>query len=447
MKAKSVLLFLMLVSSSLVYSQISLDVKGKHKKTGKEYSFLYAMRSPGSSEAMLTARIGDALGSVGVSWSELKNIELLPENAAQFWQAEEMKAGIYAVLLRKGYQYAQRRALEEEMAGFLSKVEENGQFYIDSYLESRLYALLRKVYSVRPADGRPGVLSIRIISDIMPDAWVGPDGTLVLSTAMLTVVNSEDELMALMAQEVAHFVLDHHIDNYNSLVATYGQADLAQTIKYSREQEFQADQCAVGLLKLLGKDPLALSSVLKKVRSYGETMGNYHIVSGTGLFPYAAMREATIGLAGTFFSGDYEKMIAPVLTHNAYKAYNLSQYLLCQNLLDRNIVSGQATGNDYVLMSEALLRLYDTPEKNEEALMMVREAVSLGGPSVAAAYKQEVLVLLRMGLNEEAGKALDRCASALEQEFNRYSAMPGDWSQTLSYLSTEISWVGRMRRR
>ena len=444
MKAKIVLFSLLLVSSSLVYGQIKLNVKGRHKKTDTEYNFLFIRRNPAAAGTMLIANVVGNPVSVEVSWNDLKNIVFLPEDAEQFWEAEGLKSGLYEKLMRNGFQYEQRRALEEEIADFLSKAEENGQFYIDSYLESRLYALLRKVYLLRPADGRPGILSLRIISSLVPDAWVGPDGTMILSTAVLTAVNSEDELLALMAQEVAHFALDHHMDNYSLLTADYKTADLAHVIMYSREQEIQADQCAEGLLKILGKDPLALSSVLNKIGSYGETMGNYHIVSATGLFPYALLRAASLGIPGTFFSGDYEKMIAPVVTHNAYKAYDMSQYLVCQRLLDRNMVSGQASANDYILMSEAMLRLYDTPEKNEETLMTVQKAISSGKPVPATAFKQEALVLLRMGRNAEAGIALKRCASALEEEFKRYSTMPGDWSQTLSYLSSEMDWVRRM---
>lgn len=68
-------------------------------------------------------------------------------------------------------------------------------------------------------------MSLRIVTDLSPDAWVGPDGTMIITTGMITAVNSEDEMMALMAQEVAHFALDHYMNNYDSLVAIYGEAN------------------------------------------------------------------------------------------------------------------------------------------------------------------------------------------------------------------------------
>jgi Zn-dependent protease with chaperone function len=447
MKTTLILLTLLLLPPSLVSGQINLSVSAKNTRTGKEYTFFSARKIISSTGSTLAASVKGTPGTVEVPWNEIKNLEFLPENTEQFWEAEGLKAKLYDNLLRKGFQYDQRRKLEEEMNDFLSKTEENGLFYVDSYLESRLYALLRRVHPMLLVDGRPGSLSIRIISDIVPDAWTGPDGTLVLTTAMLTIVNSEDELLALMAQEVAHFVLDHHIDNYNAILASLGDPSLAQVIRYSREQEIQADQCAAELLKMMGKSPALLSSVLQKVLKYGEMTGNYYLTSSSGLFPIAGARTAALGFPGEYSSGDYEMMISPVLTHNAYKAYNRSQFLLCLNLVERNIISGVASVNDYILISEATLLLYDTPEKNDEALMMARKAASMAVPVSPAAYKQEALVLLRMGRNAEAEKALERCASALEGEFRRYSEMAGDWSQMITYLTAEMDWVRSVMRK
>jgi hypothetical protein len=54
---------------------------------------------------------------------------------------------------------------------------------------------------------------------------------------------------------------------------------------------------------------------------------------------------------------------------------------------------------------------------------------------------------MRMGRNDEAAASLDLYAASLEENYRKYSAMSGDWSQMLSYLSAEKNWVGRTRRR
>lgn len=107
--------------------------------------------------------------------------------------------------------------------------------------------------------------------------------------------------------------------------------------------------------------------------------GDYYISTADGEFPMAESRSATFSNVETFFSADYEKMISPIISYNAFDAYNQSQYLLCRWLLNRNMVSGEATAEDYILMSRQLLLLSDNEKKDREALDMVRRVIIPGG--------------------------------------------------------------------
>lgn len=426
-------------------AQIVLNLDAHHKKLDKDITFQYISKSL-QSGVVLRAIEKSTAATIEVNSRDLKNIELMPKDLNQVWQSELLKAKVYENLLR-GFQYDLRNAMAEEMSDYLARLEQGGRFYIDDYLETKLYSILRRIYPVRPDDGRPGVMSFRIISDLSPDAWVGPDGTLILTTGMITAVNSEDELMALMAQEVAHFALDHYMNNCDSLVAILVKPELALVIKYNPEQERQADGCAVSVLKMLDKNPAALGSVLRKVRRYGEMMGDYFLTTVDGAFPLAVRRAVPFSDTDTFFSADYEKMISPIISYTAFEAYNQSQYLLSKWLLERNLESGEATSEDHILMSQTLLLLSDTQEKDREALEMVRRVIVLGKAVPAEAYKQEALVLMRMGRNDEAAASLDLYAASLEENYKKYSTLSGDWSQMLSYLSAEKNWVDRTRRR
>jgi len=382
-----------------------------------------------------------------ILYPELRRYDIIPTDIESLWQIKMLEAQVYEELLKSGYSYDLRYAMEELMREFMSKAEQNNSFYIDSYLEARLYGLLRMVYPVRNTDKRPGVLSLRILSDIVPDAWVGPDGTMVITTGMITAVNSEAELMALMAQEVAHFALDHHLDNYRNLLMTMTEPALGNLIRYTSKQELVADQCAVSVLKLYRMDPAVLASMLRKVLAAGELMGNYYIGSTNGFFPDAATRAASIQDTANWFSAEYEKMIAPVISYNAFSAYNQSQYLLCRRLLDRNIASGVVTPDDLVLLSQAVMNLSGSDQEDENALAIVRSVTGTVPEPSPAAFKQEALLLLKLGRRGEAEKALDRCDEALDREEQKYRSMSGDWSQMLSYLASEKDWVARTRSR
>ncbi|MDX9728991.1 MAG: M48 family metalloprotease [Bacteroidales bacterium] len=447
MKKTAILLIIMLLSASGVASgQIPVSLKGKNRATGEVITINFVIRPLGRLSVQtvpdpVTGKIETIL------YSELRKYDIVPTDIESLWQVKMLESQTYDGLLKSGYSYDLRYAMEEMMREFMSRADQNNLFYIDSYLEARLYGLLRMVYPVRNSDKRPGIISLRILSDIVPDAWVGPDGTMIITTGMITAVNSEIELMALMAQEVAHFALDHHLSNYNNLLLTMTEPALGNLIRYTTKQELVADACAVSVLKLYGRDPSVLASMLRKVLAAGELMGNYYLGSTNGFFPDAASRSWAYQDTLVWFSAEYEKMIAPVISYNAFSAYSQSQYLLCLRLLERNIASGVATPDDLVLLSQAMMNLSGSDQEDENALAVVRSVTETMQEPSPAAFKQEALLLLRLGRRGEAEKALGRCDEALDREEQKYRAMTGDWSQMLSYLASEKEWVARTKRR
>lgn len=427
--------------------QINVNLNARNRITGEPVTINAVARSGGGQLVVHTAP-DHVTGQVTViSSADLRKYEFIPGNLESLWQLEMLDSKIYDDLLGSGYHYDRRFVMEEMMKEFLGTAEQNGSFYIDSYLESKLYGILRIVYPVRHTDRRPGVLSLRLLSDITPDAWVGPDGTMVITTGMITAVNSELELMALMAQEVAHFALDHHMTNYNSYLTAGMEPALGNLIRYSVQQELNADQCAISVLELYGKSPAVLSSMLIKVLAYGELMGNYYLGSMQGFFPAAASRAAAWSDTLTCFSSDYEKLIAPVISFNAFQAYNQSQYLLCRRLLERNITSGEVSADDQILLSQAMMRLSGSDQEYDNALSVVRDVIYSMEEVPSQAFKQEALLLLILERRGEAETSLANYEAALMREEKKYSSMAGDWSQMISYIASEKVWVVSTRRR
>ena len=437
---------LLLLATAGTFSQIPVNLKARNRSTGEEITFGSVAR-PGGRMTLLTEPNPVTGERVPISTTDLKKYEFIPGDITSLWQLKMLELKVYDDLLSSGYNYPTRYAMEEKMSEFMNTAEQNGSFYIDSYLESRLYGILRKVYPVRHTDRRPGIISLRILSDIMPDAWMGPDGTLVITTGMITAVNCELEMMALMAQEVAHFALDHHLKNYKNLSLLEIPLALGNVVRFSSLQELTADKCAVSVLEAYGKSPAILGSMLTKVLAYGELMGNYYIGSTQGFFPDARSRAVTHSDTISCFSMEYESLIAPVISFNAFRAYNQSQYLLCRRLLERNIASGEATADDLVLLSQAMMRLSGSDEEDEKALAVVRKVTGSKAEVPLGAFKQEAILLLRLGRRGEAEAALDRCENAVEREIEKYSSMAGDWSQTLSYLASEMEWISLTRNR
>jgi Zn-dependent protease with chaperone function len=275
-KTAIILITLLLSAAGDTFSQIPLNLKVRHRTDGDTITLTSALRSRGLLTVQTTP--DPVTGkSVSIFLNDLKYYEMIPENPESLWQMILLRSSVYDKLLKSGYSYETRSAMEDMMKEYLSRAEQNNSFYIDSYLEARLYAILRKVYPVRHTDRRPGIVSLRIVSEIAPDAWVGPDGTLVITTGMIAALDNETEMMALMAQEVAHFALDHHLSNYSAALALGINPALGNLIRNTRQQEQEADICAISVLSHYGKSFSFLGSMLRNVINYGELMACYII--------------------------------------------------------------------------------------------------------------------------------------------------------------------------
>ncbi len=427
-----------------------------------------------------------------VDIKKLDNISFKPLNLKDFWQKQALNHGVYKNITKNGIQYKLRKELEEEALDYINYTETNNMIFKDSYLVSYLYALSYKIYPILIEDGRPGILNVKILKSIVPNAFIFPNGTMFITTGLLSTINSEEELIGIMAHEISHFVLDHSIININEVeqrrkraefwaafatgvaaatdiyisanndyyapgAITMGTAILAYSIaselnermglKYSREQEMEADQCATELMKYIKIDPTALSSALMKIKNYSILNGNYLALTGQGTHPALDARINSIGQPTTKFNdSDYDKTISFVNSFNAIIELNNHHLQACSNLVNRNIKSNIATEDDYVLLAMVTTFMFDNEIKNKEALDYINIAKSLNiFPSINIP-KQEAIILIRLGKFEEAKNSLKKYLSALENEQLNLINIKNtrEWSYVNNYLFNENEWTVKM---
>lgn len=427
-----------------------------------------------------------------VDIKKLDNISFNPSNSKEFWQKQALNHDVYKNITKNGIQYKLRKELEEEAIDYINYTENNSMIFKDSYLESYLYALTYKIYPIRLEDGRPGILNVKILKSIVPNAFIFPNGTMFITTGLLSTINSEEELIGVIAHEISHFVLDHSIININKAVQrqkraefwaafatgvaaaadiytaanneyyapgtiTIGTAILAYSIaselnermglEYSKEQEMEADKCATELMKYINIDPTALSSALKKIKRYSILNGNYLALTGEGTHPALDDRIRNIGQPTTEFNNtDYDKTISFVNSFNAIIELNNHHLQACSNLVNRNIKSNIATEDDYVLLAMVTTFMYDNENKNKEALSYINTAKTLNiSPSINIP-KQEAIILIRLGKFEAAKNSLDKYLVALEKEQLNLVSIKNtrEWSYVNNYLFNELEWTVKM---
>lgn len=339
-------------------------------------------------------------------------------------------------------------------------------------------------------DGRPGILNIHIIKDLSPNAFIFPNGSLFISTGLLSTVNSEEELIGVLTHEVSHFVLDHSIININKATARQKRAEfwaafatgiaaaadvyavsnnqyhtpgsltmstailaysIAESInqrfglQYSREQEMEADKCAVELMKFIKINPTALSSALAKIKDYCIITGNYLSLTGEGAHPAIDERINAIGQPSIFQDINYDKTISFINTFNASLEFSNQHFAASRILTERNILANVATEEDYLMLAMVNIYMYDNEEKNFEALRLINIAKQISVYPTINQSKQEAIVLIRLRKIDEAKSSLIKYRELLDKENSNLEKNNNqrEWSYK-NYINNEYEWTQKM---
>ena len=118
-------------------------------------------------------------------------------------------------LLSKGLQYELRNESNNEAIEYINTLNKYNRFFEDEYFEDYMYTLINKIHKGILNDERPGNIYLKILKDPEPNAFALTNGCIVVTTGLLSTIQSEDELIGILAHEIAHFALDHQIINYN----------------------------------------------------------------------------------------------------------------------------------------------------------------------------------------------------------------------------------------
>lgn len=424
--------------------------------------------------------------SVSFDPKQLSQFEFLDiDNIDKVWDKHSLTAGTYANLLNKGYQYDLRNELNNEATEYINTLSSHDRFFDDKYFEDYLYTLINKIHFGILKDKRPGNIFIKIIKDQEPNAFALPNGCLIISTGLLSTIQSEDELVGVLTHEVAHFVLDHHILNYNKEIdrkkraefwATFAtvlaaSADVYLTVnnknhipgvltastaiaasafsnelinrlgvKYNQEQESEADKASKEILGVLEYDKLGLSAALQRIKTYCITTGNYLALSGSGTHPGLDFRINQLGEVNnleTFIQPTFLKKVSLINSYNAWiELWHFAHHIAANNLANRNIANGIATESDYIVKAVVQRRLSNTKESNEEVINLLNKAKALNVTPFIIINKEEGITFMRLDKKADAKKSFQTYLTLLNDI--------KDVKNNSEWLEDEITWTKKM---
>lgn len=141
-----------------------------------------------------------------------------------------------------------------------------------------------------------------LIKSKVPSAVSAPSGYVFVSTALLKDLKDEDELAAVLAHEIAHIDLKHAADSIKSnaamksfskvgsfLLVVASKGDITQDqgdafgevvsnvvdIKFSKDQESEADEVAMKILHSAGYDPSALLGFVSRLDTKADLLSRH----------------------------------------------------------------------------------------------------------------------------------------------------------------------------
>lgn len=170
------------------------------------------------------------------------------------------------------------------------------QLFDESRLpESRRQALHAEFQRMTESlDWGPGFKLHFHASGEMANAFALPDGSIVVTDALVELAESDEEVLAVLAHEAGHVIERHGMrrlvqssmlvfigimvtGDTSGLGATaLGLPTLLLELNYSREFEHESDAYAVQLLQSTGRDPLALARILERLEGAARPGGERH---------------------------------------------------------------------------------------------------------------------------------------------------------------------------
>ena len=407
-----------------------------------------------------------------------------PQTDREFWQQIYLKNHLYEYFSDRGYKHKLRQEIDEECLDYLDKLNEIA--YQEDYIVSYVQGVFSKLNATTIDSNRGESLNIRIIQSPEPDAFMLPNGSMVISTGLLCILDSEDELAAVIACELGHYVLDHQVNNIYraerrakraafwadvfattasaaldvaywdddkdayavSLVADIGAIASLLSIpatdrlgmKYKTSQETSSDRIARQLLAFKGYNPDGVASALSKIIGYYNLHQRSNDIPRYGSISDLQKRIEKAGKAHNLSARPYLRTTSDVISFNAAMNYANKQYKETARLIRKNIDNRLATDNDYVILVKAEMALSNTEEVNNRCLAMLDKAKELAGTSPNLdIYKQKILLLMRMNKQAQAADILKEYIILLsDYEGQGIEGAEKEWTDK------EIGWANRM---
>ena len=429
-------------------------------------------------------------GSVKVKEKLEKVLDVDYKSAQNFWDAQVI-FNVLEDLTKNGTQEDKRAEMENDVLEFIGRAKRNGLNFDDPFLESYIYSVITKLSPDILIDGRPGVVNLLILSGTTANAVMFPNGTLCITTGLISLLHSEDELAAILAHEIAHFVLDHSIQNYNKMkkaekraefwagfatvltgvsegvtaarnpyykpgLATLSVAVAASQIaselckrwgmEYNRKQESEADEMARELIKVMGYDPNALATALSRIEDAMKQERSVEMYFASD-HPALIERIKKSGIPSKNVDKNFEKIISFAVSDAALMKMQNRRFRQALPLVSQNIENHVGTADDYIQKANCLLYMKNDSQSYAEVNSLINEAKKVM-PQNINIYKTEIISSLRQTKYAEGRALLNSYREKLNSMLTQNDKIPeAEEYRRYVFVREELMWVNDMTQK
>lgn len=371
------------------------------------------------------------------------------------------------------WHYGDRQQLSELTNDYQRAITEADGFWTNLQVQDYLQRRLLTVQPNAMMPGRPGAFRLRVLRTTTPNALALNDGTILITTGLLTTLETEAQLHAVLAHEVAHIVLDHALSTYRSgqkrnrarkllggivsgvtSVVTSGlggrgpvestvyglSSDLATQyldrefiaaagLEYSRSQEEAANRLAQEWLLAGGRPPGALHAALEVLREAGTYASVTHGASFLDSHPIRSDRRDDLATLIEEHGGDpsvldaptstpdstYDTAIAAVLEHEAEMDLSARRFHSALDVLDRALRTDWTTQETFLFKAIALRNTTTGTDGLAQGLALLEDAESAAREPEPRIEAERALLRVRQGDAAGARRHLARCREQIDE--------------------------------
>lgn len=372
---------------------------------------------------------------------------------------------------------------------YLNELEKANLFYDDAALEDYLQCLmLSAVPDNKALERNIGTPIVRLLKSDDPDMMMLGNDVLLISTGMLALLDSEDEMLSLMIRELSHYLMDHALVTIKQNIARANRAafwgsvlngvvaatehtlyerydyyqpgllfatnDVIQALvnqkianrmgmDYSKEFEKEADKIALSYLNMLGKQGNSLASALHKIQTYYQRVEDVGTLSKYGAYGTLEERLKDMGtVENQPVDRDFLKKTMGVVSFEAAMQDYNKQYQNARLLAMKNIDHNLACADDYLMVARSIMRLSNTSESNAECLLYLDKADLVSKVEDINITKMRILLMLRENMMINAVDMVKKYQGQLDVMYQQpHTEEDAEW------ITAEHLWAEKLLER